>query len=205
MVTDAVQPTLDQRTARRFALVLRAAKLVCVAGEFLCVLRDVSAGGVRVRLFHPVPPGERFRLELGSGAGYDMALVWQRDGYAGFSFCNGAIDASALIAEASPFPKRQVRLQIERPALVTFDLVRRCVMLCDISQQGARVDVQPRLPLGARVNLTAPGLPQRPARVHWRRKRAHGLVFEQAYRLDELAELVGGLQLDCEPGLAAAS
>ena len=167
------------------------------------MLRDVSAGGARVRLFHAMPPGGGFRLELGSGAGYDMALAWQRDGYAGFSFCNGSIDASALMAETSPFPKGQVRLQIERSAMVTFDLVRRAAMLCDISQQGARVDVQPRLPLGARVNPRAPGLPQRPARVHWRSKRAHGLVFEQVYRLVELAELVGGLQLSAEPSLAA--
>jgi hypothetical protein len=188
----------DQRSAKRFALVLRAAKLIAPSGEYLCVLRDVSAGGVRVRMFHELPPGEQFQLEVGSGATYTIAPVWERSGYIGFRFAAGRIDANELIREASPFPKRPIRLRLERPAMLTLGTEHRAVAVGDISQSGAQIEVLPRLAVGERVRLAVPGLPARTARVVWRRRRAHGLAFEQAWRLDELAALIGALQLEHE-------
>ena len=38
----------EQRAAPRFISLIRAAKLVCGQGEFVCVIRDVSATGVSV-------------------------------------------------------------------------------------------------------------------------------------------------------------
>jgi hypothetical protein len=189
----------DQRAAKRFALVLRAAKLVAISGEYLCVLRDVSAGGVRIRLFHDLPPGAQFQLELGSGVAYVIEPVWQRSGYAGFRFAAGKIDASDLIREASPFPKRPIRLRLERPGLLALDAEQRAATVSDISQHGAQIEVMPCLAVGERVRLAVPGLPPRTARVVWRRRRVHGLAFEQAWRLDELAQLIGALQLGSEP------
>ena len=43
------------RGAQRFTLLIRTAKLVCESGEYLCVIRDVSSTGVRLRLFHDLP------------------------------------------------------------------------------------------------------------------------------------------------------
>ena len=45
----------EQRTAPRFTLLIRAAKLIGPEGEYLCVVRDASESGVSVRLFHPLP------------------------------------------------------------------------------------------------------------------------------------------------------
>lgn len=188
----------DQRAAKRFALVLRAAKLVAPSGEFLCVLRDVSAGGVRVRLFHELPPGEAFLLEIGSGAAYPIAPVWERGGYVGFKFADGKVDANELVREASPFPKRPIRLRLERPGFVALGEEHRAATLSDISQHGAQIEVMPQLAAGERVRLVVPALPARTARVVWRRRWVHGLAFEQAWRLDELAALIGELQLDGE-------
>jgi PilZ domain len=193
--TAAITAT-DQRVAKRFALVLRATKLVAASGEYLCVLRDVSAGGVRIRLFHPLPPGEQFRLELGSGHAHPIEPVWQRSGYVGFRFADGKIDANELVREASPFPKRPIRLRLERPGIVTLGEERRAAAVGDISQHGAQIEVMPSLALGERVRLAVPGLPARVARVVWRRRRMHGLAFEQAWRLDELATLIGALLLE---------
>jgi hypothetical protein len=196
MPNAATSAAPDQRAAKRFALVLRAAKLVAASGEFLCVLRDVSAGGVRIRLFHALPPGEQFELELSSGATYPIAPVWERGGYVGFRFADGKIDANELVREASPFPKRPIRLRLERPAIVTLGEERRAATVSDISQHGAQIEVMPSLALGERLSLAVPGLPLRTARVVWRRRRVHGLAFEQTWRLDELAELIGALELD---------
>lgn len=185
----------DQRAAKRFTLVLRTAKLICAAGEFLCILRDVSATGAKVRLFHPLPPGEAFTLELGGGAQHAMVCVWQRDAHAGFKFVAAPIDTAALMAEIGPFPKRQIRVRLERPALLWAEGLAKGCVLADLSQHGARIELQTSLPLGGRVRLAIPGLPVRIARVVWRRNRAHGLVFQQSFALDELAALTALLQL----------
>src|SRR5690606_20786923 len=55
---------MDMREAPRFALLIRSAKLICDSGEYLCIIRDVSETGVRLRLFHPLPPDQLLTLEL---------------------------------------------------------------------------------------------------------------------------------------------
>ena len=52
------------RTEPRISLMLRAAKLAGSKGEFLCILRDVSATGLKARLFHPLPSDSPFTIEL---------------------------------------------------------------------------------------------------------------------------------------------
>ncbi len=191
----AAQAAADLRAAQRFTLLLRAGKLVSAAGEYLCILRDASASGIKAKLFHELPEASQFELELGNGDRYAVEPVWQREGHAGFRFAEGPIDVHALMDESSPFPKRSIRLRLELPVLVTADGgASRLGQLCDLSQQGALVEAEPGFALGQQVRLEAPGLPQRHARVRWRRGAAHGLVFQEAFRMDELALIVHQLQ-----------
>ena len=48
MDDNASQGGNDQRGAPRYTSLIRAAKLVCGQGEFVCVIRDVSSTGVSV-------------------------------------------------------------------------------------------------------------------------------------------------------------
>lgn len=185
----------DQRAARRYTLLLLSAKLVAPAGEFLCILRDVSATGLKARLFHDLPDLANWQLELGSGARHPLEPVWQADGHAGFRFGDAPVDPHRLMDEDSgPFPKRHIRLRLELPVLLWADGVARSGRLCDVSQLGAQIEVDPPLALRQLVRIEAPGLPLRHARVRWRRGTAHGLVFHEAFRLDELAVLAARLQ-----------
>ncbi|MDP3906437.1 PilZ domain-containing protein [Novosphingobium sp.] len=193
----------DQRAAQRFTLLLLTAKLVAPVGEFLCILRDLSATGLKARLFHALPDVADWQLELGSGARHSLEPVWQADGYAGFRFGDAPVDPHRLMDEdAGPFPKRHIRLRLKLPVMLWADGAARAGRLCDVSQLGAQVEADPPLALRQLVRVEAPGLPLRHARVLWRRGTAHGLVFHHAFRLDELAVLAARLQGD---GLAAAS
>lgn len=184
----------ELRIAPRFTLMLRAGKLIG-RGQFLCILRDVSERGVKARLFHPLPPGKRFELELGNGEHYPLDLVWQDGGQAGFRFANGPVDVALLLDEAGPFRKRQIRLQLHLPVRIVVGGHKRIAMLRDISQQGALIDTAAPLALGQQLRLEASGLPTLFAKVRWRQKAAHGLVFETIFRLDELARMAGEVQL----------
>lgn len=185
----------EQRSAQRYTLLLRAGKLVSEAGEYLCILRDASSTGIKARLFHELPDAPHFELELGNGDRYAVEPVWQRDGHAGFRFADGPIDVHALMDESTPFPKRSIRLRLALPVMVTSDAgLSRAGQLQDLSQQGGLLLLEPGLALGQQVRIEAPGLPLRHGRVRWRRRAAHGLVFQQAFRLDELAVLAHRLQ-----------
>ncbi|MEY4237907.1 MAG: hypothetical protein RL339_508 [Pseudomonadota bacterium] len=184
----------ELRAAPRISLMLRAAKLVSPAGEFLCILRDVSATGLKARLFHALPRQGPFALELGTGERHPVEPVWERDRHAGFRFAHPPIDLTALVEEAGRFPKRQLRLAVDYPAILTIAQLDRPARLVNLSQHGALIELDEPLALCQPVQLRGGLLPLRHARVRWRKDRSHGLVFLEGFLLDELAELVGRLQ-----------
>ncbi|MBK6803148.1 MAG: PilZ domain-containing protein [Novosphingobium sp.] len=183
----------EQRAARRYALLLRAGKLICDGQEFLCILRDASATGFKARLFHPLPQGGRYELELGNGTRYAVEPVWARDGHAGFRFCGGKVDVHGLLEETSQYPRRQIRLKLELPVMVEAHGIARAAVLRDLSQQGALIESDFVLALRQPLLIEAHGLPPLAGRVRWRRGTAHGVVFHTGFRLDELATLAARL------------
>jgi PilZ domain len=199
-VSDGTQsdPSADElRAAPRISLMLRSAKLVGPAGEFLCILRDVSATGIKAKLFHPLPADQPLSLELGSGERFALEPVWQRDGHIGCRFADGPVSLAALVEENGPFPKRQIRLRLELPVELTVGQASLPGQLLDLSQHGAMVRLEAFLALRQLVSIGGSSLPVRHARVRWRRGSAHGLVFHEGFKLDELARLAGQLQSAC--------
>ena len=194
---DSQNPPRDQRSGQRFTLLLRAAKLVTKAGEFLCLLRDVSDHGLKAQLFHDLNIDSDCAVELGNGERLALVCVWQRERQAGFRFAEGPTEVHRLIDESGPFPKRNLRVRLNPPPplLLAIDGLNEPGQLCDISQHGAAVAIERRLALGAQVRLAGSQLPELNARVCWRNRGMHGLVFQQGFLLDELAELAWRLQM----------
>lgn len=187
-------PPRNQRAANRVALLLRIGKLVSEQGEFLCILRDASTGGLKARLFHALPAAQSFAIELANGLSVPIELVWQRDGYAGFRFRDGPLAVQAVIDESNTLPRRDIRLRVRVPVQVRYGEEQGNAQLCDLSQNGARIVIEPALAIGRQVLLSVGGLPAIVARVRWRRGLAHGVIFQRGFRLDELAMLVERLQ-----------
>lgn len=212
-VVGAGRPDADairHRTAERFTLMLRVAKLVSSHGEYPCVIRDVSATGVRLRLFHALPAERHLALFLGNGECYFIENVWdQANGSANGSGCEAGfrfsapIDVRAFMTESSKHPKRQVRLGITLPATLSIRDFSAPVVIRDISQQGARIASDRPLALDQHVRLKAHGLPEIFASVRWKGGAGHGLVFQQCFRLDELAQLAWSVAEPAERAAAA--
>jgi len=185
---------LEQREAQRYALLIRAAKLVCEAGEYLCVIRDASESGISVRIFHPLPDEGRMTVELQNGDRHELDLVWQKEDRAGFRFIE-AVDIARIIASPSRFSKRAIRLNLSAPAVVsTLDGQSYDVELVDLSQQGAKLNCERRFALDERVKISAPGFPETFAKVRWRKEGSCGLIFEDTYQYGDLARIAANLQ-----------
>ena len=113
---------LDRRETPRFVLLLRPAKVLTSSGEYLCILRDVASKGVRLRLFHALPPDPFMTLELANGDRYEMEKVWEREEQACFNFVHRA-ELQHLLEERSRFRKRPVRARIELAARLNCGLI----------------------------------------------------------------------------------
>jgi hypothetical protein len=183
----------DQRKAKRFVLLIRSAKLVCDSGEFLCIVRDVSQSGAKLRLFHPIPSGEHCELELATGERFALEHRWNRDGQFGFRF-HSPIDVPRFIAEAGPYPRRPVRLRITAPGCVVVQGSAIEAQLCDLSRHGARIETAQPLAIGQKLKLRVAGLPTIEAAVCWRDAPAYGLVFPRGFTFEELARLAWTMQ-----------
>lgn len=194
----------DLRAAPRFTLLIRSAKLICAGAEYLCIIRDVSASGVRLRIFHKLPPVQRFSLELSTGERYDLDRVWEAADHAGFRFADW-IEVKDFIAEASPYPKRALRLRLEFPARITADGESGEATVRDLSREGARIETALPLAIRQKVHFTAKGLPTIVGNVCWRSRSAYGLVFQQVFSFEELAKLAAQLQpIPAQPGAQTA-
>jgi hypothetical protein len=182
------ESAVKHRSAERFTLMLRVAKLVSSHGEYACVIRDVSATGVRLRLFHRLPAEKRLALMLANGECYFIENVWENEREAGFQF-SARIDVAAFIQESSRHPKRQVRLALELPANLATREISTPIVIRDLSQHGARIESARALMVDQHLRLKAEHLPEIFATVRWKRGPDHGLVFQNGFRLDELAQI----------------
>jgi hypothetical protein len=182
----------ELRAAPRFTLLLRTAKLIGLAGEYLCVVRDVSTTGISVRTFHPLPQGQLV-LELPNGDRHPLEKVWEGEGSAGFRFC-GEVDVTRLVEGKGRFPKRGVRLHMELPATLSSLGGVHDAVVRNLSQQGARIEARSRFAIDQRVQIELKGLPPIRAVVRWRKNHEYGLAFVDTFQFAELARLAATLQ-----------
>ena len=183
----------EQRSAPRFTLLIRAAKLIGPAGEFLCVVRDASQTGVSVRLFHPLPADVPLTLEMPNGDRHELERVWETEGKAGFRFA-GPADIERIVEAPSRFLRRAVRVNIEVPCELIAGIRRVSGSIHNLSQQGAQITTAERLSLLQRVKIRADGMPEIAGKVRWRRNDSYGLSFEDTFQFAELAALVFDLR-----------
>ena len=189
----AISHMAELRVAPRFAMLLRAAKLVSPVGEFLCVVRDASSTGASVKLFHDLPPGGPVELELPNGDRHPLQVVWRDGDKAGLKFDEEA-DIARLIEGRSSYARRPIRVNLDVMGLVHVGEQEHPARLLDLSQQGAKLLCRHKLAIDQRLRLSAPGLPEVNAKVRWRRETAFGLVFEDTFQLDDLARITARMQ-----------
>ena len=183
----------EKRNSARSSLLRRTAKVVCQSGEYLCLVRDVSAAGAGLSFFHPAPVEGRIFLEMGDGAIYPIERVWSRDLQAGYRFA-APIDVAAFIADRGEHPGSPIRVRLRRPVEVTLAETPYPAELEDISRTGARLIADCALPLQAPVRLAVPGMVSRIGHILWRRGFTHGVVFQNPMTLDDLARQLFAIQ-----------
>ena len=190
---DEGSPAPEQRNASRFTLMIRTAKLIAGDDEFLVVVRDVSREGLKVRTFHPLPENGDFAIELANGERHPVDKIWEDGEIKGFRF-RDPVALEQLLAEGPGGKRRRpVRVRLNVSVKVFAGMRSYEGVFLDISQNGACMASDEHFALDQRVRIECPGLPELTGRVRWRRSPLYGLIFEQTFRLDDLARITAKL------------
>lgn len=187
----------EQRGAPRFTSLIRAAKLLCAEGEFVCVIRDVSETGVGLRCFHAVPRSADMAIEMQNGRILKIIAVRENGFDASYRFAE-EVPVEQLIREPAALPRRQIRLNVAIPLSLRTLSGPAGALTRNVSQQGCRVETDFPLAIAQPVTLENAHLPSIRAKVRWRRDGEYGLVFDDTFSLRDFAVHTARLQ---NPGL----
>lgn len=191
----AADPSIgkERRSRARTALLIRSAKLIGRAGEFLCIVKDVSQDGLRLRLFHELALEQALHLELANGEDFRIRPVWQNGEEAGCRFLE-PVDVHHFMAEPSNHPKRSLRLNLRCPTDISFNGQSFRATIRNVSREGARIVTRQKLALGQKLVLSVPGIDEIDASVRWRNSPAYGLALGKVFTFEQLARMAAAMQ-----------
>jgi len=176
----------DRRGGDRFLSLLRVGAIMVGERRELCLIRNISAGGMMVRAYSGIPVGTALAVELKQGDPVRGSVKWVEGDLTGVEF-EEPIDVLLLLAPPGEGPRpRLPRIEVECTAWVRQDgdVIRTRVI--NISQGGICVQARSPLTTGADVVVTLPGLTPAAGVVKWADGGVYGIAFNRALILSEL-------------------
>lgn len=176
----------DRRQDERYVSLLRVGALIIDGRRELCLIRNISAGGMMIRPYSAVEPGTRVSVELKHGEAVNGVSQWSDKGLVGLTF-DEPIDVLALLSASGGVPQpRMPRIDLSCSATVRCDgdVVR--VRVVNISQGGICVIGNANFELNANVVVSLIGLHAAAGVVKWRDGDYYGIGFNRVYPVHEL-------------------
>lgn len=184
----------ERRGNERHMSLLRVGSLQIGERRELCLIRNISAGGMLIRVYSDIDPGTRLSVELRQGDPVYGTALWSNDDLVGVSF-DEPVDIASLVScpDDAP-PPRMPRLEVRCIVWVREGAIVHRVRASNVSQGGIRIETPTPLPLGAQVTVTLPGLPPEQAVVRWNQGESCGITFNRVLGLPQLVAWVGAQQ-----------
>lgn len=188
---ESVPEPAQRRSSQRHLSLLRVGTLVIGNRRELCLIRNVSAGGMMIRAYSHIAVGTRVSIELKHGEPVSGITRWRDGENVGVSF-DAPVDILSLITppQGGP-PPRMPRMEVSCTVSLRQDGTVHRAKALNISQGGLCAESQADLKVGAEVIISLNGLPPMPALVKWHDAGLYGVGFN---RMLALSELVAWLQ-----------
>ena len=178
----------DRRGGDRYLSLLRVGAIEVADRRELCLIRNISAGGMMIRAYSQIDVGSPLTVELKQGDPVSGIVKWTEEGLTGVTF-DAPIDVLLLLVPQGDGPRpRLPRIEVDCTAWVRQDgdVIRTRVL--NISQGGVCVEARSALTVSADVVVTLPGLTPAAGVVKWSEDGSYGLGFNRALVLSELVE-----------------
>lgn len=182
---------IDRRDGDRLTTLYRVGSILVDGQRELCLIKNISAGGMMIRLYCTITEATPVTVELKSGQPISGKISWTRDHHAGVAF-DQPIDVIDILSATMDGPRpRMPRIETDCFATLRDGANTLRIRTCDISQGGVKVACETPICQGSDVIVTLPGLPPQPGIACWSDDGFTGITFN---RLLPLGELVTWLQ-----------
>ena len=189
----SVQPPTEgnRRADERHMTLFRVGTLILGDRRELCLVKNISAGGVLIRAYCPLDPDMKVHVELKERQPLSGVVTWTKGTDAGITF-DERVDVIDLLKSSGDDPRpRMPRIEVRCVCFVREGAVLHRSNMLNISQGGLSVETPNGLNVSADVTVTIPGLPTQDAVVRWADGNRYGLSFNAVL---PLAGLVSWLQ-----------
>jgi hypothetical protein len=185
----APPPPEERRRDPRHLTILRVGALVSERGRELCLIRNISAGGVMAHIYSRLAMGERVAIELKSNHRIDGEVVWLSGSNVGIQF-EEPVDVTEMLSNHAALENgwrpRLPRVEVDRLATLRCGATVYGVNTRDISQGGVKIETDQPLELGSEVVLTLDKFRPVHGVVRWCDGGLAGIAFNQLIPFHEL-------------------
>ncbi len=176
----------DRRGGDRFLSLLRVGAIAIDGKRELCLIRNISAGGMMIRAYSQIDVGTHLSVELKQGEPVSGTVKWIDGGLTGVAF-DTPIDVVLLLATPGDGPRpRLPRIEVDCAAWVREDGDVIRLRVTNVSQGGVCVQSDAPLTVGAEVVVTLPGLTPVAGVAKWNDGGTYGVAFNRPLALSEL-------------------
>jgi hypothetical protein len=192
--SEAPQPTERRRDSRHMTI-LRVGTLLVDGRRELCLIRNISAGGLMAHAYSTFTIGQRVAVELKTNQQTPGAISWISGQNIGIGF-DDQIDVEDMLASQSVLDNgwrpRLPRVEVDRLGTLRAGAITHVVNTRDISQGGVKLELDAVLEAGDEVVISLEKLRPIPAVVRWCHGGACGVAFNQVVPFRELMDWLRG-------------
>jgi len=182
-------PSAERRHAPRHLTILRVGALVGEEGRELCLIRNISAGGLMAHVYSRHLSGEAVAIELKTNHQISGKVIWAEGSNIGVKF-DAPIDVGEMLSSQAVLENgwrpRLPRIEVDRLATLRCGARIYGVNTRDISQGGVKIETDEPLDVGREVVLTLDKFRPVHGVVRWCAGGLAGIAFNQLIPFGEL-------------------
>jgi hypothetical protein len=187
--SNAVPLPPERREDERLIKILRVGTLIVDGRRELCLIRNISAGGVMAHVYSKLAPGQSVTIELKATQPVTGRVVWVDEAEAGIKF-DTLVDVAELLANPAVLDNgwrpRTPRVEIDRMATLRAGARTYWVHARDISQSGIKVETDNPPEPDTEIVVALDGLRPLAGIVRWSGDTGCGIAFNQLIPFGEL-------------------
>ena len=182
----APKKPVQRRKSDRHLSLLRVGSLVTGEHRELCLIKNVSAGGMLIRTYSHVEPGTHVSIEHKQGEPLSGSVLWNNNDCIGVAF-DVPVDVLELISVSVDGPRQRLpRVSVQCTAWIREGATVHRTKTVNVSQGGLRIVSREELPLGTDVIVSLNGLSPIPGVLRWKNGDDYGISFNRSVALHVL-------------------
>jgi PilZ domain len=186
--TEAPKPP-ERRQGLRNLTILRVGALIVDGRRELCLIRNISAGGMMAHVYSVLPVDKEVQVELKTNEGIPGRVLWMEESNVGVEF-HQPIDVAEMLASHAALENgwrpRLPRVEVDCLGELRIGSATYPVNTCDISQGGVKIELDRAIPKGSDAVLVFEKLRPVHGVVRWYHEGQAGIGFNQVIPFHEL-------------------